>query len=125
MKSYLRMICLALCVAFPAVSRAQGLFSNTSSREDRIIKALPGKSIAKGARGVTPAERIQNDHASFCVRVSVCLLDNQGKRRHDRDNCTFTEGECMGVEVVSAKSGYLWAVQCVQLTLSHFCSAEE
>ncbi len=110
MKPYFRAICLTLIVAIPVVAQAQDLFSNTSSQQDPIIKTLPGKSIPKGssARGVTPEERIRNDHATFSVRVSVCLLDDQGKFVEDRSNYAFTEGECMGVRVKSSRAGYLY-----------------
>lgn len=110
MKTYLRMICLTLCVAFPMVSQAGAPFSNGSTPRGRIIKTLPGKSNIKGEmpRGITPEERIQNDRASFCVRVSVCLLDDHGKHLQARPNRMFAEGECMGIQVVSAKPGYLY-----------------
>ena len=97
MNTYFRAICLFLCFALVVVSQAQEQSSGRSIRQQ-----------SHRSRGIMPEERIRNYRPNFCTRVSVCLLDNKGNYVEDRPNCTFTEGECMGVQVVSAKPGHLY-----------------
>ncbi len=110
MKTPLFYVGLALLLTTPTVTLAQGMSSNDSPEDGRIITALPGRTIATGARarGIAIQQRIQNDHPSFCVRINVCLLDDQGRNPSPRAAATFVEGECMGVQVVSENPGYLY-----------------
>lgn len=73
-----------------------------------IIQPLPGKQLNKGPRGVNVEAQMRNEQSSFCVRIDVCVLDQDGNKIDECEDRILEEGQCMGVQVRSEESGYLY-----------------
>ena len=101
MKSIVHLLATLGCLMAPPLSAA-----------DDIIQPLGNERLPKTHQFQTPSgmnveRRIRNEHAAFCVRVEVYVVDGQGRVIPSKDR-VFVEGQCMEVRVRSEKDGFLY-----------------